>query len=105
MDWFDRRSDLGSARQPGSARAGGRRGTFKASIRYAHGCKKVLDNVPGLRFYIHKNFFGYEWRDGMQRGVAEYHCHTVQFDSFVQALVRAAPTDFFGFFDVLKAHV
>lgn len=67
--------------------------------------KKVLDNVPGLRFYIHKNFFGYEWRDGMQRGVAEYHCHTVQFDSFVQALVRAAPTDFFGFFDVLKAHV
>ncbi len=41
----------------------------------------------------------------MQRGVAEYHCHTVQFDSFVQALVRAAPTDFFGFFDVLKAHV
>ncbi len=67
--------------------------------------KKVLDNVPGLRFNIHKNFFGYEWRGGMQRGVAEYHCHTVEFASFVQALVSNAPTDFFGFFSVLKAHV
>lgn len=67
--------------------------------------KKVLDNVPGLRFYIHKNFFGFEWRDGIMRGNAEYHCHTVEFASFVDELVRVAPTDFLGFFDVLKAHV
>jgi len=66
---------------------------------------KALDNVAGLRFYIRKNFFVFEALRGMQQGVADYHCHTPEFEGFVTNLLIAKPTDFFGFWDVLKAHV
>jgi hypothetical protein len=66
---------------------------------------KALDNVTGLRFYISKNFFVYEALGGMQRGYADYHCHTPQFEGFVTDLIAEQPTDFFEFWLVLKAHV
>lgn len=67
--------------------------------------KIILDNVPGLRFYIRKNFFTYEAFGGTQRGFADFHCYTPQFEAFVTNLMANKPTDFFEFWTVLKAHV
>ncbi|MHC9419184.1 hypothetical protein ACYZX9_11385 [Sphingomonas citri] len=67
--------------------------------------KIILDNVPGLRFYIRKNFFAYEAFGGTQRGVADFHCYTPQFEAFVTNLMAHRPTDFFEFWTVFKAHV
>ena len=67
--------------------------------------KKALDKVPGLRFNIRKNFFVFDALGGRQHGIADYHCHTPQFEAFVTELVAVQPTDFFAFWSVLKAHI
>lgn len=64
--------------------------------------KIILDNVPGLRFYIRKNFFAYEAFGGTQRGVADFHCYTPQFGAFVTNLMAHKPTDFFEFWTVYR---
>jgi hypothetical protein len=67
--------------------------------------KIALDNVPGFRFYVRRNFFVYEALSGLQRGIADHHCHTPQFEAFVTKLIEDRPTDFFEFWKVLKAHI
>lgn len=78
---------------------------LKPPYQLPEDAKKALDNVPGLRFYIIKNFFAFEALDGRQHGMADYHCHTPQFEAFVTELIDAQPADFFAFWSVLKAHV
>ena len=75
------------------------------SYELSDAAKKALDKVPGLRFNIRKNFFVFDALDGRQRGIADYHCHTPQFEAFVTELIAAQPTDFFAFWSVLKAHI
>lgn len=67
--------------------------------------KKALDKITDFRFYIVKNFFVFEALGGIQHGIADYHCHTPQFEAFVAELIAAQPADFFAFWSVLKAHV
>jgi hypothetical protein len=67
--------------------------------------KKALDKVGGLRFYVQKNFLTYEALGGKQRGVADYHCHTPQFEAFMAELIEQQPTDFFSFWTIFKAHI
>ncbi len=70
--------------------------------------KNALDKIEYLRFYVTKNFFGFEYQgfgDHTMKGWAEYHCHTPEFGAFLTALVHAQATDFFEFFAIFKAHV
>lgn len=78
---------------------------LRAPYEFPAEAKNALDNVDGLRFNIHKNFFVYEALGGAMHGIADFHCYTPQFEAFVSDLMTSKPTTFWSFWSVLKAHV